>query len=246
MKILLRIAYNGNNYCGWQVQKNGVSVQGEICRAAETVYGCRVAVTGCSRTDAGVHALEYYCTLLPEDGAPVIPVERIPYALNIHLNEDVTVFSAEAVDNSFHARYNVKSKTYIYIIDNGQFRDPFLYGRAWHIKKRLDADRMNEEAKFFIGRHDFSAFMASGSKIKDAVRTITAASVIREGDRVIFSVSADGFLYNMVRIMTGTLKEASDGKILPGEIGKIILSRDRNNAGLTAPPQGLYLKHVEY
>lgn len=246
MKILLKIAYNGNNYCGWQVQKNGISVQGELCRAAEAVYGCKVAVTGCSRTDAGVHALEYYCTLQPVEGAPEIPPERLPYALNISLNNDITVFSAETVDNSFHVRYNVKSKTYEYIIDNGTFRDPFLCGRAWYLKKELDAGLMNDAGKAFVGRHDFSAFMASGSSVKDTVRTVTEAAVHREGSRVIFRVSADGFLYNMVRIMTGTLTDVSAGKFSAEDIGAMILSKDRKMSGRTAPPDGLYLKHVEY
>ncbi len=246
MKILLKIAYNGNNYCGWQVQKNGISVQGELCRAASEMYGCEVAVTGCSRTDAGVHALEYFCTLQPGEGAPVIPTERIPYALNVRLNEDVTVFFAQEVDNSFHARYNVKSKTYEYVIDNGSFRDPFQYGRAWHLKRELDELRMDQAAKAFVGKHDFSAFMASGSSVKDTVRTVREASVRREGRNVVFTVSADGFLYNMVRIMTGTLTDVSYGKFAPEDIDRIIRSQSRNMAGRTAPPEGLYLKRVEY
>ena len=246
MKLLLKAAYDGKNYCGWQVQKNGPSVQGEICRAACEVYGTEIKVTGCSRTDSGVHALNYCFTLETPENAPKIPTDRLPVALNIKLNEDITVFFAEEVPESFHARYSVKGKTYEYRIDNGVYKSPFKVGYAWHLKKPLDADLMNEAAKELIGKHDFSAFMASGSDVTDTVRTVTDAEVIRVGDEVIFRVSADGFLYNMVRIMIGTLTEVSYGKISPDGIKSIILSGDRKRAGITAPPDGLYLKNVEY
>lgn len=246
MKILLKAAYDGKSYCGWQVQKNGKSVQGEICRAAREVYGTEVKITGCSRTDSGVHALEYCFTLEAPEGAPVIPAERLPSALNVKLNGDITVFSAEAVPQDFHARYSVKQKTYEYRIDNGFYRDPFKVGYAWHLKKPLDEKIMNEAAKEFMGRYDFSAFMASGSDVTDTVRTVTHAEVTRDGSEVIFRVSADGFLYNMVRIMVGTLTEVSYGRLSPSDIKPIILSKDRKRAGVTAPPDGLYLKSVEY
>lgn len=246
MKILLKASYDGKNYCGWQVQKNGQSIQGELCRAAKEVYGTDVKVTGCSRTDSGVHALEYCFTLETPQNAPEIPLDKLPIALNIKLNEDISVFYAEAAADGFHARYSVKGKTYEYRIDNGVYRSPFKVGYAWHLKKPLDEKIMDTAAKEFIGKHDFSAFMASGSDITDTVRTVTDAEVLRSGDEVIFRVSADGFLYNMVRIMVGTLTEISYGKIRPDEIRDIILSGDRKRAGITAPPDGLYLKNVEY
>ena len=246
MKLLLKIAYNGRDFCGWQVQPNGKTVQGEMSRAVEEAYGCKINVTGCSRTDSGVHALEYYCTLDVPENAPKIPVDRVPSALNVRLPESITVYEAKEVGSDFHARYSVKKKTYEYVIDNGYQRDPFLFGRAWHIKTPLDADKMNEVAKSFIGKHDFSAFMASGSEIEDATRTVFDAEVERVGSRVIFRVTADGFLYNMVRIMTGTLADVSCGRIEAGGIGRIIELCERKNAGVTAPADGLYLKHVEY
>ncbi|MBR2473433.1 MAG: tRNA pseudouridine(38-40) synthase TruA [Clostridia bacterium] len=246
MKYLIKIAYNGANYCGWQVQKNGVSVQGEMCRAAKEIFGDGVKVTGCSRTDSGVHAREYFCTLETLSSAPVIPENQLPRALNRYLSEDITVFSAKAVDKSFHARYDVKEKTYEYVFDNGEQRDPFLFGRAWHIPKRLDEAKMNAAAKCFIGEYDFSAFMASGSSVTDTVRHVTGAEVTREGDKVIFRVTANGFLYNMVRIMAGTLRDVSIGKLAVGDIKSIILGGDRKKAGLTAPPDGLYLIKVVY
>ena len=246
MKILLKAAYDGKNYCGWQVQKNGVSVQGEICRAAKEVYGVDVKVTGCSRTDSGVHALAYCFTLETPEGAPCVPLSRLPVALNIKLNDDVTVFSAEEVSQDFHARYFVKQKTYEYRIDNGAYRDPFKVGYAWHLKKPLDERVMDAAAREFIGKNDFAAFMASGSDISDTVREVKHAEVERRGDEVIFRVTADGFLYNMVRIMVGTLTDVSYGRIAPDSIKDIIRSADRKRAGITAPPDGLYLKSVEY
>lgn len=246
VKLLLKIAYDGSGYCGWQVQKNGKSVQGEMCRAAEEAYGCKINVTGCSRTDSGVHATEYYCTLDISENAPRIPIERVPSALNVRLDKSITVYEAAEVGSDFHARYSVKRKTYEYVIDNGYHRDPFLVGRSWHIKTPLDEMKMNEAAKAFIGRYDFSAFMASGSEIEDATRTVFDAEVERVGSKVLFRVTADGFLYNMVRIMTGTLADVSCGRINVDEIGKIIELRERKNAGVTAPADGLYLKHVEY
>ena len=246
MKILIKIAYDGKNYCGWQVQKNGISVQSKICEAASGIYGCEVKVTGCSRTDSGVHAKEYFCTLEMPTGAPVVPESRIPSAFNSHLPEDITVVSARAVNDDFHARYDVKSKTYEYVFDNGEQRDPFLFERAWHIPKRLDADKMNEAAQGFVGEYDFAAFMASGSSVTDTVRRITDATVIRDGDKVIFRVSGNGFLYNIVRIMAGTLYYVSIGKIESKEIKEIILSKDRKRAGITAPAGGLYLYTVRY
>ena len=246
MKILLKIAYDGRNYCGWEVQKNGISIQGELCRAAQETYHEPVKITGCSRTDSGVSAKEYFCTLETSANAPRIPFDRLPTALNVKLPEDITVFSAEEVSEEFHPRYSVKNKTYKYVIDNGEYRDPFQKGKAWHLGKPLDESKMDRAAKAFVGKYDFSAFMASGSSVTDATRTVMRAEVTREGSRVIFTVSADGFLYNMVRIMTGTLVDVAYGKIKEDEIGDIIDSKDRSRAGMTAPPDGLYLFEVLY
>jgi tRNA pseudouridine38-40 synthase len=246
MKYLLKICYYGEKYCGWQVQKNEISVQSEMCRAAKEIYGTDVKITGCSRTDSGVHAREYYCTLETPENAPVLPEDKIPSALNRYLCEDISVFEAKEVAAEFHARYDVKEKTYEYVFDNGVQRNPFMHKRAWHISKRLNEDLMNEAARQFVGEYDFSAFMASGSSVTDTVRRVTDASVTREGDKVIFRVSANGFLYNMVRIMAGTLRDVSIGKISADSIKNIINGKDRCAAGLTAPPDGLYLVSVIY
>lgn len=245
MKILLTVAYVGTDYCGWQVQKNGRSVQETVQNAVEEVFGKRYAVTGCSRTDSGVHAKDFKCTVDIDEEAPRIPESRIPIALNTKLPDDVAVLSATYVDNDFHARYSVKSKCYEYVIRNTPVRDPFLAGRAWNVPQHLNEKIMDAAAKAFIGTHDFTSFRAAGSDVPDSVRTVYEASVRREGETVIFSVRADGFLYNMVRIMVGTLVDIARGSIST-ELSEIINAKDRKKAGQTAPPDGLTLAKVYY
>lgn len=253
MKILLKLKYDGTCFSGYQVQKGRRTVQGELCRAAAETFGHECNVTGCSRTDAGVHA-EYFCAAVADRTAPylssAIPPEKLVAAFNAHLPDDIAVFGIEVVPDSFHPRYDVKEKTYIYRILNARFRDPFMKDRAWFIPGAVfsegDIERMDRAAECFVGRHDFSAFMASGSKITDAVRTVSRAGISREGDILSFEITADGFLYNMVRIIAGTLAAVGRGKIPPEDIPKIIGSCERSNAGLTAPPHGLYLHYVKY
>ena len=249
MKILLKIAFVGTNYCGWQAQVNGRSVQQTLTAAAERLFGFPCDITGCSRTDSGVHA-NGFCATVTRKGEgyieTTVPLERIPRALNTFLPEDVSVFSAEYVDDEFHPRYSVKSKEYVYKIYVRPERDAFLSGRVWHLPRILDTAAMKEAAKRFVGYHDFAAFMAQGSKIVDTRRTVYSADIETDGDTVIFRVSADGFLYNMVRIMVGTLTEVGEGRIKPHEIDKIIEGKDRAAAGKTAPPDGLYLNKAVY
>jgi len=249
MKILLKIAFVGTNYCGWQAQVNGKSVQQTLTSAAERLFGFPCDITGCSRTDSGVHA-NCFCATVTKKGeneiVTTVPLDRIPRALNTFLPDDVSVFSAETVDGDFHPRYSVKSKEYIYKIHTRPERDAFLAGRVWHLPRILDVDAMRAAAKQFVGYHDFAAFMAQGSKIVDTRRTVFSAEVEADGDMIIFRVSADGFLYNMVRIMAGTLTDVGEGRIKPIEIAKIIEGKDRTAAGKTAPPDGLYLNKVVY
>ena len=245
MKILLTISYVGSAYCGWQVQKNGRSVQETVQDAVEETFGKRYPVTGCSRTDSGVHARGFKCTVDIDEKAPRIPEGRIPIAMNTRLPDDVAVREAAYVEDDFHARYSVKSKRYEYVIHNSSLRDPFLAGRAWTVPQHLDETVMDRAAQDFIGTHDFTSFRAAGSDVPDSVRTVYGASVRREGDTVVFSVCADGFLYNMVRIMVGTLVDISRGSISES-VSEIINARDRKNAGQTAPPDGLTLAEVFY
>lgn len=245
MKYLLRLSYLGSAFSGFQVQRGGTenTVQGALCRAARSLFGVECKVSGCSRTDSGVHALEYYATL-EADSETVISPEKLPRALGAFLPPEISVFSAEEVDGGYSVRRHVLGKEYEYLILNSPAPSPFFIGRAWHVPHPLDVEKMSAAAKNFVGSHDFRAFMASGSDIKDTVRTVTKCEVTRDGDFVKVNIMADGFLYNMVRIIVGTLAEVSEGKIAPTDIAGIILSKNRKNAGRTAPPDGLYLKSV--
>ncbi len=245
-KILLRIGYIGTDYCGFQVQKTAPSIQETVQDAAERVFGKRYPLTGCSRTDSGVHALEYYCTVDTDGDANNVPIDKIPDAMNSLLPDDIAVFHAEYKSEDFHVRYSVRSKEYKYVIWNSKYKNPYLKDRAYHYPRTLDADKMNAAAKAFVGEHDFISFMASGSSCEDTVREIYSASVEREGDTVIFKVSGNGFLYNMVRIMMGTLIAVSEGKIEANGITEIIKNRNRSAAGMTVPACGLYLNKVSY
>lgn len=252
MKILLRLSYIGSGYCGYQVQPNGVSVQQRLNEAAKQLFGYDCDVVGCSRTDSGVHANEFCVTVTKRKESFLetgIPVSRIPQAMSHWLPSDIAVYSAEEVSEDFHPRYDVKYKEYVYKILNRQVRDPFLEGRAWHCPRQIDdaaLEQMQKAAACFVGRKDFTSFMAADSTVKDAVREVYEAELKREGDIITFRVSADGFLYNMVRIFVGTLVDVAYGKLSAEDIPRIIEARDRRLAGSTAPPEGLYLNKVVY
>jgi pseudouridylate synthase I len=243
MKLLLELSFIGTNYCGFQVQQNGVSIQKTVQNAAEKVFG-PVKLTGCSRTDSGVHARVFYCTAEGE-GCSRIPPENVPMAFNSLLPDDIAVKSARIVDDLFHPRYSAKGKEYRYIILNSRIRDPFLEGRVYRFPSELNTAKMDYFAKQFIGLHDFAAFMAAGSKVADTKRTVSMCRVTREDETVTLAIAADGFLYNMVRIIAGTLIDCSRGKINE-PVDAIIASHDRCRAGFTAPPEGLYLWDVFY
>ncbi len=238
IRIKLVIAYDGSAYHGWQIQPNAVTVQGTLQAVLSEVYKESITLFGCSRTDAGVHAKNFVCHA---DVPFAIPLDKLPLALNAYLPDDISVLKAEEVSSDFHARFSCKGKTYQYLLWNGRIRDPFLQKRAGFHPSPLNAENMNQMAQSFVGEHDFTAFMAAGSEITDAVRTIYSFSVERSGDLIIFTVSGNGFLYNMVRIMVGTLISADQGK-LDRSLPEIILSKDRTLAGITVPPQGLYLE----
>lgn len=252
MKILLNISYVGTAYCGYQVQPNGVSIQQKLNEAAKKLFGYDCDIVGCSRTDSGVHA-NCFCAAVTKKGegsiVTSVPTEKIAQAMTFWLPEDIAVTSARLVDDGFHPRYDVKSKEYVYKIHNAPIRDPFMQDRAWHCPKRIDDEglaNMQKAASAFVGKHDFTAFMSVDSTVKDTVREVYSAEVTRDGDVISFRVSANGFLYNMVRIFTGTLVDVAYGKLSAEDIPAIIASMDRRNAGTTAPPHGLYLNKVEY
>ena len=243
-KLALTISYLGTNYSGWQVQPNAPSIQQTLGQALDSLFGCKCTVTGCSRTESGVHAREFLCVVGFGEKANSIPADRLPFAINSILPDDISVLSCEECPDDFHPRYGIRGKEYVYVIRNSRIRDPFTADRAYLVPQPLDADAMNAAAKEFIGYHDFGAFMAAGSKITDTRRTVFDASVKKEGENIFFTVSADGFLYNMVRIMAGTLIEAGRGKISPDSIKELLNNPKRENAGATVPPYGLYLNKI--
>ncbi len=247
MKYFAKIKYLGTKFHGFQVQPELRTVQGELNSALNQAFGLPCKVTGCSRTDAGVHANEF-CLSVECDGG-TIPADKLPIAVSRFLPEDLSLFYAEECDESFHPRYDVKEKEYLYRIINSRIYDPFEYGRAWFVARPITDDgleRMREAAGHFIGKYDFSTFMAEGSDVEDTVRNITSLSIDRRGELIEIRISADGFLYNMVRIIVGTLTEVAFGRFSPDQIPEIIASKDRSKAGMTAPADGLYLNKVVY
>ena len=241
--LLLTIRYCGTNYSGWQVQANAPSVQQTFQDAVERLFQARENVTGCSRTDSGVHANRYCCNIRT---ASALPCQTIVSGLNAYLPEDIAVLACEEVDYNFHARYDCTGKEYLYLLRNSAVRDPFLIDRCWLFKPKLDETLMHAQAQDFVGEHDFTAFCAAGASTVNNVRTVKSFTVERQRDEILFRVTADGFLYNMVRIMVGTLVDLSLGKIPLDSLPQILSSRDRGQAGVTAPPQGLYLNRVFY
>lgn len=242
-RLLLTIQYDGSSYHGWQVQKNAITIQEVLQNAIEKVFGERLDVIGCSRTDSGVHANDYKVSF---DTDMDIAPDNVVMALNGFLPKDVAVVDCDEVGLDFHPRYNVKTKQYVYKLYNGRIRNPFLSDYALHYRRPIDVDYLDKESQAFVGSYDYSGFCSVDSDVENTVRTVQSFSVTRDGDMVYFTVEADGFLYNMVRIMVGTLLFVSEGKIKEGELKNVILSKDRTKAGKTAPPQGLYLNKVNY
>ena len=245
-KIALTIMYDGTYFHGWQVQNNAKSVQGTLQDALENVLGKRPDVSGVSRTDSGVHANNYVCHIL-KDGI-TIPTERLVAALNSHLRDSgIAVKKAELKDAGFHARYSCVGKEYIYKIWNARYANPFYKDKAMFYPMEIDIEKMRYAEKEFVGTHDFRSFMTKGSKNEDnTVRTVKYFNVNKEDELITISVCADGFLYNMVRIMVGTYVDLSRKGASVGAVREIIGACDRKYAGDTAPAQGLYLNKIFY
>lgn len=241
--LLFKAAFDGSNFHGWQQQLNARSVQETVKKAVKALTGEAASVIGCSRTDAGVHAKEFYFNFRTNS---CIPVDNFVFALNSQLPCDVAVFWCAEVPFEFNARFDCLKKEYEYVIYNGKIMSPFLVKYAHYYRRELDEKLLNEAAHEFIGTYDFSSFCASGAQVKSKVRTVFDANVRREEEKVVFTVTGDGFLYNMVRIMAGTLVFVGEGKISSVDIKDIIESKDRTRAGVTLPPQGLYLNKVFY
>jgi len=243
MNYKLTIAYDGTLYHGWQRQKNGITVQEVVENAVSEMFGTETAVTGCSRTDAGVHAKIYVCSF---KGETTIPTDRIHTVLNTRLPQDIRAYRCEGVPDEFNARFDTVKKAYEYKILNTEVCDPLLKNYVWHYPIKLDFEKMCEAAAIIKGKRDFKAFCAAGSTVKSTVRNLMELSAKKEGDVITVRAAADGFLYNMVRILTGTLVYAGNGKLSVSDIEMLISGKDRRMMGITAPPQGLMLVEVIY
>lgn len=242
-RISLTVAYDGTQYCGWQIQNNGKTIQGELNRCLEELLGCPVETMGASRTDAGVHALGNVAVF---DTDSRIPGEKFSFALNQRLPEDIRIQASQEVDPDFHPRYCKSEKTYRYRILNRRVPLPTerLYSYFYHYP--LDVEKMQAAAAYLIGEHDFASFCGAGAQVKSTVRLVTDFTAGREGEMVYLQVTGRGFLYNMVRIFAGTLIQIGNGAYPPERIQEILGARDRGAAGPTAPACGLTLQGIRF
>lgn len=244
MNVLLTVAYDGTNYAGWQRQDNAVAVQQRLEEALFSLFNKDIKVTAASRTDAGVHALGQRAAFAVEHMS--IPLEKLPLALNNNLPPDISVQAAQLAEDDFNPRFRAKAKTYSYQIYNAPLPNPLFSRYSAFVPNTLDVKKMICAADNFVGTHDFAAFCAAGSSAKTTLRSIFACKIEQEGPLIKMTTTGDGFLYNMVRIMVGTVLYVGLGKYLPEDIPKIIASKDRTKAGKTMPPEGLVLVEVVY
>lgn len=243
MRVLLFISYDGTRYSGWQWQENALSVQQVLEEALEKATGESVRLVGASRTDAGVHAL---CQAAHFDTRCSIPAEKFPYALNQHLPEDIRVFLAREVPETFHARYHTQGKTYTYRIHHSPHASAIHFRTRLHVPGKLDSDLMHQAAQVLIGTHDFAAFSAAGGSAKTTVREIYDINVTRDGELVSLIVNGNAFLYNMVRIIVGSLIEIGQGKRTESCFAQAFDTKERLSLGVTAPAHGLELTRIWY
>lgn len=242
--IKLTIEYDGKEYNGWQKQPNKLNIQGNIEKAIEAITSEEVDLMASGRTDAGVHALGQVANFKTNSK---LPIEKFPVAINSKLKKSIRIINAEEVEEKFHSRLSCKQKTYRYIINNTYNGTAIYRNQEYHVPQKLNIEKMQKAAKFFEGEHDFKAFKASGTSSKSSVRKIYEAKVYSDNNgRIYIELTGNGFLYNMVRIIAGTLVEVGLGKIKPEEISDIIIQGKRENAGKTLPAHGLYLVKVEY
>lgn len=242
-RIKLTIAYDGTNYCGWQVQPNGITVEEVVNKALKKLTGEDIQVIGASRTDSGVHALGNVAVF---DTHTTIPPERISYALNQRLPEDIVIVKSEEVAEDFHPRYCDCSKTYEYHILNMRIPIPTKRLINYFVSYDLDVEKMRKAAGYLIGEHDFVSFCNVRTDVEDTVRTVTELEILKDGEEITIRISGNGFLYNMVRIIVGTLIRVGRGFYEPEKVKEILEAKDRKAAGVTAPPHGLILAEIRY
>ena len=243
MRVKLVVAYDGTNYKGWQVQPNGITIEEVLNRKLTELLGEPIVVTGASRTDSGVHSLGNVAIF---DTATRMPAEKISFALNQRLPEDIVVQDSCEVPADWHPRYQNSRKTYEYRILNRTFRMPNRRFDTYFYHHPLDVEKMQQAASYLVGEHDFKSFCAVGAQVKTTVRTIYACDVTTDGAIITIRVCGNGFLYNMVRIIAGTLVKVGGGELEPDGIKHILEQKDRNAAGPTAPAHGLTMIGIEY
>lgn len=241
--IKLIIEYDGTNYCGWQKQNNNITVQGTLEKALGKTTNEVIEAIGSSRTDAGVHARGMVCNFSTSSS---IPAKQFREAINRNLPDDIAIIKSEEVEEDFHARYCSKGKTYSYTIINRYENVAIGKNFHCHIREQLNIDNMKRSCRYFVGQHDFQAFQSKGSSVKTTIRTIKELYIEKEEDKIRITVTADGFLYNMVRIIVGTLIQVGKGKIKADDVGNIIESLDRMKAGPCIKANGLVLEKVYY
>ncbi|WP_290774241.1 tRNA pseudouridine(38-40) synthase TruA [Anaerofustis sp.] len=241
--ILLTIEYDGSAYVGWQMQNNGISVEGKVKNAIEKLVKEDIKLFGSGRTDSGVHALGQAASFYTNSN---IDIKKIPYGINSFLPRDIRVIDAKEKDSDFHARYSAKGKEYIYVIYNRSIMNPLFKNRATHVFYKLDIEKMQRASKDLVGVHDFAGFMGSGSNVKSTVREIYSVDIIKKNDLIIFKIRGNGFLYNMVRIIVASLIDIGRGRFEENRIKEILTSKNRDMANVTAPAEGLYLSKVFY
>lgn len=242
--IKLTIEYDGKDFKGWQKQKTSLNIQGSIENAIKQITGEEIELNASGRTDAGVHAYAQVANFKTNSN---LPIEKFPIAINSNLKRSIRILNAEEVDEKFHSRLSCKKKTYRYVINNSEISSAIYRNFETHIPQKLDINKMKQAIKFFEGEHDFKAFKASGTSSKNSVRIIYNAEIIENmNNRIYIELTGNGFLYNMVRIIAGTLVDVGLGKIKPCDISNIIDSGKRELAGKTLPPNGLFLVSVKY
>ncbi|MCI8326276.1 MAG: tRNA pseudouridine(38-40) synthase TruA [Lachnospiraceae bacterium] len=242
-RVMLLVAYDGTNYCGWQVQPNGRTIEGELNLALSELFGREIAVTGASRTDAGVHS---YGNVAVFDVDTRMPAEKISYALNQRLPEDIVVQLSKEVAANFHPRHQKSKKTYEYRVLNREFRDPNRRIDTYFYYRNLNIEAMQRAAEYLVGEHDFKSFCSIKAQVETTVRKIYTLTIERQGDIIVIRIAGNGFLYNMVRIIAGTLLQVGSGERKPEEMSGILEALDREMAGPTAPACGLTMIGIEF
>lgn len=243
MRIRMIISYDGTSYAGYQTQPNGVTVQEEIEKALLKITGEKTVLHASGRTDSGVHAMAQVAHF---DTNSRIPPDKFSFALNTHLPKDIRIMHSEEADKEFHSRFSAKNKTYRYTVQNGVHENPFLRNTALFIHAKLDFEAMQDEAEQVVGTHDFAAFRSTGTVNKTTVRTVFESHWTKKDNIYIYTVTGDGFLYNMVRILAGTMIDVGMGRLEKGAVKRALESTKRSDAGATAPPHGLMLARVRY